>query len=252
HPSAISLSQRERVKHAFTLAEVFSSHFAGHRKTAFTLAEVLITLGIIGIVAALTMPNLIANYQKKQTVTQLKKAYSQLAQALKLSEVTNGEVQYWNLDAPSDEFANKYVLPYLKHSKILPVSEVNSNTKYRFLDGTYASAASGFYGGTAIEIADGTIITVDSWTPSDNSFRTFYIDINGYKKPNVFGKDMFVFWLRSGADLKPYFHQYTREELLFDTSLLQRCTKDKTSFAGMGCATVIMLDGWEIKDDYPW
>ena len=44
-------------------------------KKAFTLAEVLITLGIIGIVAAMTLPTLIGKYQKKQTVTQLKKAY---------------------------------------------------------------------------------------------------------------------------------------------------------------------------------
>ena len=40
----------------------------------FTLAEVLITLGIIGVVAALTLPSLITNYQKKQIVAQLKKA----------------------------------------------------------------------------------------------------------------------------------------------------------------------------------
>ena len=36
---------------------------------AFTLAEILITLGIIGVVAAMTIPTLITNYQKKQTVT---------------------------------------------------------------------------------------------------------------------------------------------------------------------------------------
>lgn len=42
-------------------------------KRAFTLAEVLITLGIIGVVAALTLPSVITNYQKKQTVEQLKK-----------------------------------------------------------------------------------------------------------------------------------------------------------------------------------
>ena len=43
---------------------------------AFTLAEVLITLGIIGVVAAITMPMLIANYQKTVIVNQLKKSYS--------------------------------------------------------------------------------------------------------------------------------------------------------------------------------
>ena len=41
-------------------------------KKAFTLAEVLITLGIIGVVVAMTMPTLINNYQKKLAVTRLK------------------------------------------------------------------------------------------------------------------------------------------------------------------------------------
>ena len=44
------------------------------KQTAFTLAEVLITLGIIGVVAAMTLPSLIANHQKQVYVTGLKKA----------------------------------------------------------------------------------------------------------------------------------------------------------------------------------
>ena len=51
-------------------------------KFAFTLAEVLITLGIIGIVSAMTIPTLINNYQKKVTVTRLQQTYSMLNQAL--------------------------------------------------------------------------------------------------------------------------------------------------------------------------
>lgn len=50
----------------------------------FTLAEVLITLAIIGVVAALTIPTLMANYQKTQYVAQLKQVYSQLSQNIKL------------------------------------------------------------------------------------------------------------------------------------------------------------------------
>jgi len=69
-----------------------------YKKNAFTLAEVLITLGIIGVVAALTMPSLITNYQKKQTVVRLQKAYSALSQAVKLSQAQNGDVQDWNWD----------------------------------------------------------------------------------------------------------------------------------------------------------
>ena len=52
----------------------------GKKKVAFTLAEVLITLGIIGVVAALTLPTLISNYQKRVYVTQLKKSVSVLSQ----------------------------------------------------------------------------------------------------------------------------------------------------------------------------
>ena len=51
------------------------------RKIAFTLAEVLITLGIIGVVAALTLPSVIAKYQDKVTVTKVKKAYAMFSQA---------------------------------------------------------------------------------------------------------------------------------------------------------------------------
>ena len=66
-------------------------------KKGFTLAEVLITLGVIGIVAAMTIPTMINNYQKKVTVTKLKLAYSQLYNAIKLSEVDNGNFNGWDM-----------------------------------------------------------------------------------------------------------------------------------------------------------
>ena len=55
------------------------------KRFAFTLAEVLITLGIIGVVAALTMPTLITKYQKKATAAKLKNAYSTLQNAVLMS-----------------------------------------------------------------------------------------------------------------------------------------------------------------------
>src|SRR5574344_1226697 len=64
----------------------------GLKKCAFTLAEVLITLGIIGVVAALTIPTLINSYQEKATITALKKFYSVASQACLLAKVENGEI----------------------------------------------------------------------------------------------------------------------------------------------------------------
>ena len=68
-------AKRHRCKAAFILAEgaTHVAHSQNIRRAAFTLAEVLITLGIIGVVAAMTMPSLITNYQKKVWTDQLKK-----------------------------------------------------------------------------------------------------------------------------------------------------------------------------------
>ena len=65
-------------------------------KPAFTLAEVLITLGIIGIVAAMTMPSLIQNHQKRLTAERLKKMYTTLRTAIDLAELDNGERENWS------------------------------------------------------------------------------------------------------------------------------------------------------------
>ena len=64
-------------------------------KRGFTLAEVLITLGIIGIVAALTIPTLISKYQERVTITRLKESYSMLAQAYQFAVNKNGSPTSW-------------------------------------------------------------------------------------------------------------------------------------------------------------
>jgi len=84
----------------------------------FTLAEVLITLGIIGVVAALTMPALVANYKKQEAVSKLKKSYTMVAQALKMSELDNGEFQYWDKGRDANAYLEKFWLPYFKSIKV--------------------------------------------------------------------------------------------------------------------------------------
>ncbi len=60
---------------------------------AFTLSEVLITIGIIGLVAAMTMPGVIKNYQRKETETRLQRAYSIINQAFMAAQVKHGEIK---------------------------------------------------------------------------------------------------------------------------------------------------------------
>jgi type II secretory pathway pseudopilin PulG len=75
---------------------------------AFTLAEVLITLGIIGIVAEMTIPTLINNFQKQETAVMVEKTYSDLSQAIRLSEIDNGPVATWNFDDKGDALAGSH------------------------------------------------------------------------------------------------------------------------------------------------
>ena len=83
---------------------LYNKKFSG-----FTLAEVLITLGIIGIVAAMTIPALITKYQKQVAATQLKKHYSQLNQVLmRISDDPGLDV----LDSNASNFVPKYIQPH--------------------------------------------------------------------------------------------------------------------------------------------
>ena len=70
------------MKKAFTLAEV-ATHIdiSNNCRCGFTLAEVLITLGVIGVVAAMTLPVLMANHRRKVTAVRIKQFSSIWQQA---------------------------------------------------------------------------------------------------------------------------------------------------------------------------
>ena len=243
-------------------------------RLGFTLAEVLITLGIIGVVAALTMPALIANYQKKQTVAQLKEVYSILTQAVSRSVLDNGELQYWNWsevssnNSTSRSFAEMYILPYLSG-----VQKNKGDTKiWTKLDGTYDSSASYEYTRVQYMLSNGALISfIGRYYSPENAGNypktslTVFVDVNGYKRPNRLGRDVFLFTLfpfasdagnnfmagyyeACGSGIQHY--RLTRDQLLQD-GFCGACNRNYSG-SGYGCAALIMKDGWEIKDDYPW
>ncbi len=214
-------------------------------KNAFTLAEVLITLGIIGVVAALTMPSLIANYQKQAAVTKLKKSYNILSNALLHAQVDHGEPKTWTLNGVdiktnSEQLAD-ILKPYLKIVKDCGsdggcFKDGNAYQINGTATGTNYGGASDFY---AFILSDGTSVILDA-NPS-SSARSIYFDIDGPAGVNMFGKDLFIFVLQDNKFI-PY--GYDNEE-----TVGTNCSK---TGAGTMCAAKIMSDGWKIKDDYPW
>ncbi len=86
---------KQTVKNLFSYSPI---HLFTSKRVAFTLAEVLITLGIIGVVAAITMPTIMANVQKTILKNQFKSAYSKFSQAVMQTQSRMGypvECSYW-------------------------------------------------------------------------------------------------------------------------------------------------------------
>ena len=245
-----------------TVFSRFTSHFS-RKCTAFTLAEVLITLGIIGIVAALIMPAVITNYQKKEIAIKLKKDYSQINQVLQRINADYGDVQVFSY-SPS-VFVQNYILPYYNGAKLYHTPANNhekamcyhendplsgsGRSQYNDLGnsrGGYISTP--FLGGTtSIELPDGTCLGFNSSTNISWANVQVFIDVNGSnKKPNILGKDLFYFSYDPNTNsIKPYGYQY-------EETYCGRAVPNGIIHRGAGCAMKIMRDNWEIKKDYPW
>ena len=190
------------------------------RKAAFTLAEVLITLGIIGVVAALTLPTVINKHREMATVAKVKKAYSTMNNALYSAITDNGPVDTWSFpnynsgttDKANAEFFAAQVLPYLKVAKDCGIEKQNCmlDVNYKLSNGNpwngYASGRYKYY--YKVILNDGTYLIMRLEYPKCNGSADgangdkcgwFLIDVNGDKEPNTFLKDVFLFNIRKNG-----------------------------------------------------
>ena len=177
----------------------FTSHFS-LKKAAFTLAEVLITLGIIGVVTAMTMPSLIQNYQEKATVTKLKKCYSLVSQAY--VSILNDEGGSDTLQAGDDlEMMEKFG-KYLKYQKTCGRNKgCFPNVTYKSVTGNgYSKWEDDTTDRSRAILTDGTLIMFNKsamWGGNEGNYlyAQIYVDINGFKGPNQLGRDFFYFYI---------------------------------------------------------
>ena len=206
-----------RFRNKFGMTSDFCCLTRGRRmkqkRAAFTLAEVLITLGIIGVVAALTLPTLITNYREKQRVIQLKKTYSTLQQAFVRAQEAHGELQYWDLAVTDtgevDENGQK-ILDYSGEEKVLSylgefldTSENNSDfkTTIQKLNGSYAYKVV-HYAKQYLKLKDGTIVAMGYVSKGNSSDIIIYYD-GCDKKACRIGVNSFFFKLKPKIGLQP-------------------------------------------------
>ena len=197
-------------------------HHSLKRKVAFTLAEVLITLGIIGVVAALTLPTLIANYKEKELIVRTKKSYSDIQNAIQLAQQESGDIgdntALFNFSDGKLKVLENFS-KYFKGAKFCKNQEQCKDFSY---DISYAAPSYGpsgnlgkyNMGGAKIVLPSGTVLRLAELIPNCDYVRPetyydkdgnpthgynhvkycaiIYFDVNGPKAPNLFGKDVFA------------------------------------------------------------
>lgn len=232
-------------------------------KRAFTLAEVLVTLGIIGVVAALTLPSLIQKRTNIEVEGKLKKIYSVMNQAILMSEQNNGPKEDWetcNFGEKNDESLSsecrvhfdKYILPYLKYTK---TEEFIAGGRYNIA--IYFSDGSILVGKTHPKLVDYFFF------PNGKNFdKDTFITKNqdGSSQRADCGITYFAFqFCPSYASVKynykkafePYkngLNNYTKE--ILTSSHQYGCNKN--SPYKIWCTALIQLNGWKIPEDYPF
>lgn len=239
-------------------------------KKGFTLSEILITLGVVGVVAAMTLPIVVKNYQKHITANKLKSEYNKFSNIITRSVYENGNVSDWiseyndisDLREKSALITDKYILPYIdgktkKYARNQYFNVYTLNKKDAIFH--YFNTGNGY------KIKNGTVFSISIY----NGKLILLIDIDNKAQKNIVGKDVFMFIIENNI-LKPYGSGLSRDVLIgkdkdrFCTppecsnptyfSGAEACSRTIVDgrYAGVFCSALIMQDGWEIEDDYPW
>lgn len=231
---------------------------------AFTLAEVLITLGIIGVVASLTLPALTQSYSTKIVETRLQKFYSMINQAVVRAEADYGDRQYWYQDTNSiekdkdgnfvkgssvaEQWYNKYLGPYIQTIKIeydekgLPI--------FYFADGSALKAIQDSNMRDWLFYVDNPNKCIKKYGTAGKALGKcafYFIYMPG--DSNHTQADYGYSWrhhYRKGFEPYKYAWEGTRETLF--SGSYSGCNNTKQAY----CTALIQDNGWKIPDDYPF
>ena len=209
-------------------------------KSAFTLAEILITFGVIGIVAAMTLPALIQRNNNKITEARLKKFYSSINQAVTLAEAEYGDKEYWFVNYTTAEEVEKWFMTYL--GKNLQILRTDYNNKGFIMYFSVGSALKQMHGGTSRDWlfypqkADkciekyGFLTSTQSDSLGVCAFAFIFNPKVGMKYHEKKGFEPWKYGWDGNRD-----------------TLLNGCKSSNRYF----CTALIQMNNWEIPKDYP-
>lgn len=219
-------------------------------KKAFTLAEVLITLSVIGLIAMLVLPRAIENYQKHITANQVKIFYSIVKHAFDGAIGKYGPVKYWVYDSAimnfeksystyeqNKAYVEKYLAPYLKIDEIKKTEDVQNFVLVKLKNGMSFTLN---FQNVRPDTPDGLLL-IDYYVDGDTNNRT--------------SRNMFCFMAEVGARaIKPFELSWeeNREKLINDATWGCALGKWANRQNPRYCTKLLELNNWTFPDDYPW
>lgn len=231
-------------------------------KLGFTLAEVLITLGIIGVVAALTIPNLMTHLKNKKLESQFKKTYAELNIAARTfysqeeSSVHDADVILYGGDNSegnrrSDLVLDKFMTYFKGYQKTTDSWWLEYDRTHKITQKNLNSIATEHYpcdeSRVAIDIV-GRLYAFDNSSTQHNysSGPKVCVDINGNDKPNQLGYDRFVFVFTENNAVVPYtgtsWNGFT-ENITDDTEIAKYCNYELgADIPAFSCAYFALKD----------
>ena len=277
HASATWQSKKRRITKS-TQNGLPRSRWSLAMTKGFTLAEVLITLSILGIIAAIIIPNLTNNFKKRQTEVGLLRAYTMLQKAIDVSQAINGPTATWPLvgnggSMSVKNFSENYILPYLPPVSYKCDAYGNNGNYADYLDNATHSKhcfkpgiknvrgelwgqgrchLCGYSGpsvyrlknGMSLGIGDGLYIGI-----------TFIFDIDGPDKgKNQVGADIFMFKMGKGSSnpsLSTGFKWKDNEIIIDCGPNPTKIEQAEFGVPGQECTKRIEKNGWKIPKDYP-
>ena len=243
------------------------------RKSGFTLAEVLVTLAVIGVVAALTMPSLVGNYQKTKVGPSVRKFMTTIENAnehilgdesvAKISDAVSSSNEY--MEMLSNYLSGSTVrqeggtIMTLNNLTVSPKQYIGNTTPD---DMDMSAPIFNFNAGDsfAVSFLGSEQITANRGN-ARGSYKgmaaTLYYDLNGFKiKPNRLGKDIFIIHVDNNGMTLPeggsqLYNAYTNVEAEnpWNTSEDDLCNEDKVS-TGNSCAGSVADNGWKVIYKY--
>ena len=218
--------------------------------SAFTLAEVLVTLGIIGVVSAMTVPSLMQNYQRQSYVTQLHKVYNELMQATERYMNDNNAVNMQEAGLSSNAALDNFIKSNFKIVQDCGDTSTPCfapNSQYRKINtspGSVGTSQKAF-----VTLASGASFGYGYLNNNEvygEKVAVIDLDINGPKGPNIAGRDVFILAIFNNGMIDEYSAMSAPASTeVREMSFNNGCISANTTWTG--CFGKILNDNWQMN-----